>query len=113
MSDEKRLSKRTDLKYTFTLSGVKSEFSRDLPPFEVEITDVSTTGIGFTSDVQLMVGEIVKGELKIWTKHKMEVVLKIVRNAVEEDGYSYGSIFVGLQQNDQLGIQIYQMFNDK
>lgn len=111
--DEKRQSKRMGLDYTLTLSIIKSEFSRDLPPFDVEITDVSFGGLGFASDEQLMVGEIFKGVLKIWTKQKMEVILKIVRSCLEEEGYSYGCIFVGMNNTDSLGIKIYEMLNKK
>lgn len=113
MSEEKRMHKRTDLNTKLTLSIIKHVNGRDLEPFEVEITDVSTTGIGFKTDNQLMIGEMFNGELKIWTKQRMPVVLKIVRSAIEEEGYSYGSIFVGLQNNDSNSIFIYQLLNEK
>lgn len=112
MADEKRRNLRSNLKATLTLDIVKAANQREMESFEVEITDVSEGGIGFYTENQLMIGEIFYGVLTIWTKQKIDVVLKIVRSAVEEDGYSYGSIFVGLQNNDQIGIRIYQLINE-
>lgn len=113
MADEKRRLKRTDLKYKVVLTIIKSEYGRDLDPFEVQVTDVSSGGIGFRSEEQLMIGETFAGRLELWTKEKIDVVIKIVRSAVEEEGYSYGSIFVGASNLDTLGIEIYQIINDK
>ena len=109
--EEKRINRRMDLPATLTLTIIKTEYGRDLPPFDVEITDASISGIGFKCDEQLMIGEMFHGVLKIWTKRKMEITLKVIRSKVEDVGYSYGCTFVGVANADVLGIAIYEMFN--
>ena len=111
MDNEKRTDNRTGLQVRATLKIIQTENGRNLPPFDVEITDVSVSGIGFKSEHQLMIGEMLHGEISLWTKQKMEVIIKIVRAALEEEGYSYGSLFVGAQCNDSNRIKIYQLFN--
>lgn len=113
MEDQKRSYVRTDLDQKLTLTIINDGTQRDLPPFDVEIKDVSLGGIGFYSENQLMVGEIFEGVLTIWTKQKINMVLKIVRIALEEEGYSYGSIYVGMGANDAEAIEIYQMLAKK
>ncbi len=111
MENEKRSENRTGLKSKAILKIIQMENGRNLPPIEVEITDISPAGIGFKTEHQLMIGEMFQGEISLWTKQKMEVVIKIVRSALEKEGYSYGSLFVGAQCNDSNRIKIYQLFN--
>lgn len=110
--EEKRLHKRTDLNSKLHLQLIETNNGRQLEPFVVDITDVSSEGIGFACDEQLMIGEVFHGELELWTKQKVTVILKVVRSAVEEVGYSYGCIFVGMRDADSLHIKIYQMLDE-
>lgn len=107
--EEKRKNNRTDLAEKVTLTVLKEGEEHQI---EVEITDVSETGIGFTCHEQLMIGEVYKGKIKIWTDEKIDVIMKIVRSAVIGAGYEYGAIFVGMENSNSLRIKIYQMFND-
>lgn len=113
MGDDKRLNIRSDLNVKLVLEIIDNGVQRPMDPFEVTITDVSIGGIGFTSDNQLMIGEIFKGNLTLWTKQKFDFVAKIVRCKVEREGYSYGCTFVGMSDSESVGIRIYQMFNEK
>ena len=110
--EEKRLHKRTDLNNKLHLELIETQNGRKLEPFEVNIIDVSSEGIGFRCDEQLMIGEVFNGELELWTKQKIQVILKVIRSSVEETDYSYGCIFVGMRDSDSLHIKIYQMLDE-
>lgn len=109
---EKRLYKRSDLNETVKLSLVGEGDGVFSEPFEVEILNMSTDGVGFRCKQQLLIGEILSGRIAIWTKDEMDVLLKVIRCTEESNGmYGYGCIFVGLEGSESTRIQIYQMFN--
>lgn len=110
--DEKRKNRRSDLNNKLRLEIIGAENGRKFPAFDVDIIDVSSNGIGFHTDEQLMIGEMFNGELELWTKQKLNVVIKVVRSSVEEEGYNYGCIFIGLQNADSMHIKIYQMLDE-
>lgn len=110
---ENRRAARTGLDTTLVLEIIDTENGRKLERMEVEVTDVSTEGIGFKCDYQLMVDEMFKATLQIWTKQKADIIVKVVRSSVEEEGYSYGCTFVGLPENFKTNISIYQMLNNQ
>ena len=99
---EQRLYRRDELNETVKLSLVG----------EVEILNMSTDGIGFRCSQQLLIGEILTGKIAIWTKDKMDVMMKIIRCTEEGNGmFGYGCTFVGLESAEATRIKIYQMFN--
>lgn len=112
-NQENRRTKRSEIDTKITLKIINTENGRQLDTIQVDVTDVSTEGIGFYSDAQLMIGEMFKATLQIWTKQKAEVIVKVVRSSVEPEGYSYGCIFVGLPENVATNISIYQMLEKK
>ena len=109
---EQRMYPRTELNEKVKLSLVgegKGEFSE---PFEVEILNMSTDGVGFKCKQQLLIGEVLTGKITIWTKDRLDVFLKIIRCSEEGDGfYGYGCIFVGMEGSEQLRVEIYQLFH--
>ena len=109
--EEKRKNERTDLAEKVTLKVLGGDGSDK--EIEVEITDVSETGIGFTCHDQLMIGDCYKGKVVIWTHEKIDVILKIVRSSVIGAAYEYGAIFVGMENQSSLRIKVYQLFNDE
>ena len=110
---EQRVSRRTDLVKTVMVSLIGEGDDMVSEPFEVTLLDISTTGIGFISDEQLLEDEMVMGTIEIWTKEKIDVMLKVIRCVENDDGsYNYGCIFVGLDGKEQSRIKIFQMFNE-
>ena len=109
--EEKRRNSRTDLSEKVTLSVLSSDGTDK--EIEVEITDVSETGIGFTCHEQLMIGDCYKGKVVIWTREQIDVILKIVRSSVIGAAYEYGAIFVGMENSSSLRIKVYQLFNEE
>lgn len=112
--EEKRHYKRTDLNTKVSLQ-ILGENGQDPHHIEAELTDISTDGIGFKSNHALMIGVILKGRISLWTKETVDVILKVVRASQNETdmSFTYGCIFVGLQENESLRIKIYQMFDEK
>ena len=107
--EEKRKNKRTDLKVTAELSVIST--TGETKVVEADIMDLSPTGIGFTCNDQLEIGEVYKTKIKTWTAATLSAILKIVRRTMNGDTPIYGGIFVGMENSDILRIQVYQMFN--
>ena len=107
--EERRRSRRLELNTTLCLTKLtNSEGTKT----EVEVTDVSKSGIGFTSNVKLDIGSIHEAELVIWTKERIHTFLEIVRIEKREDTDEiyYGAYFVGMPLADVYKIGIYDEF---
>ena len=74
---------------------------------EIDITDVSKTGIGFTCDKALEIGAVYEAYLRIWTQEVLHAFLEIVRIEKKSEGFSYGGIFIGMPEMDAARIEIY------
>lgn len=103
--EEKRKSKRTELLSKIImkrLDGSKVEEAT------IDITDVSKTGVGFSSSKVLTIGAVYEAYLTIWTKEVIHAFLEIVR--IEKNGaeFSYGAIFIGMPEMDAARIETYQ-----
>ena len=108
--DERRRRQRTDLDAQLK---IKRADGSDIAEVEIDVTDVSITGIGFTCAEELAIGEIYEGNLKIWTKEKLKVFLDIVRRLDVDDAISYGAHFVGMPDLYKRKIGIYQTVEDE
>ena len=109
--EEKRNSRRLDLDVTVELERIDDNKGiTTLKLIHVDITDLSKSGIGFTSKAKLELGSYYNTKLQIWTKETIEAVIEIVRSEEKEDGYHYGAKFVGMIESDALKIDIYQIF---
>ena len=103
--NEKRKSKRTELLSKLILKrldGTKVEEA------SIDITDVSRTGIGFTSRKALSIGAVYEAFLTIWTREVIHAFLEIIRIEKIDDGYQYGAIFIGMPEMDAIRIETYQ-----
>lgn len=74
---------------------------------EIEIVDVSKSGIGFQSDQLLGIGAVYEGFLRIWTQEVIHAFLEIVRIEKKEKGFHYGAIFIGMPASDSSRIEVY------
>ena len=74
----------------------------------INITDVSKGGVGFTCNKALEIGAVYESFLEIWTKEVLHTFLEIVRIEKTDDGYIYGSSFVGLPEMEAQRIATYQ-----
>lgn len=74
---------------------------------EIEIVDVSKTGIGFTCDKLLDIGAVYESFLRIWTQEVLHAFLEIVRIEKKGKDYHYGAIFIGMPESDAMRIEAY------
>ena len=114
MIDEKRRNKRLELHVTVELESLRVGDVTTVRYTDVDVVDISRSGIGFVSSHELEIGTHYNTRVQIWTKEELKVVVEIVRKQEMEDGKTrYGAFFVGLTDADALKIDIYQIFNDR
>lgn len=110
--EERRRNKRLDLEVAVELERLDVEGVTTLKYVNVDVTDISKTGIGFSCKQKLESGTYYDAKLQIWTKEIINAVIEIVRVSGEEDNYHYGAVFIGMTETDALKIEIYQIFNE-
>lgn len=78
----------------------------------VHVLDVSKTGIGFSCDEVLQIGEVYESHMPIWTKEVLHAFMQIVRIELTKDTYTYGALFIGMPEIDLARIEVYQTVNE-
>ena len=113
--EERRRNKRMELSAKLLIkrmdrSGYSEEINQEV---NIEIHDVSKTGVGFQCDAGLQVGAVYECFLTIWTKEVLHCFLEIVRVDPGENGmYIYGAIFIGMSEIDASRIETYGTIED-
>lgn len=104
--EERRKNKRMELISKLVLKRLDQA---DQPQeVNIEVTDVSKTGVGFVCDTKLEIGAVYESFLAIWTKEVLHAFLEIIRIDKNEDGmYEYGAIFIGMSETDAGRIETY------
>ncbi len=80
---------------------------------QIEITDCSRDGVGFSTDAQLTIGDNYEANLTLWTKEVLHVFVQIVRAAKVDNGFHYGGIFIGMPDSDKMRIEVYETVRDQ
>ena len=106
---EKRKSKRTELLSKIILKRLDGSKVEEAT---FDISDVSKTGVGFTSRKALSIGAVYEAYLTIWTREVIHAFLEIIRIEKVDDGYSYGAIFIGMPEMDAARIETYQTVDE-
>ena len=109
MENERRRTKRTSLDSKLMIKRLDSS---DPEEVNIEILDVSKSGIGFCCNTSLEIGAVYESYLQIWTKEVLHAFLQIVRIELKGDVYHYGAIFVGMPEMDAARIEVYQTFSE-
>ena len=110
--EEKRKHKRLDLDVKIKLERLDEDGVTTLKYANVDVTDISRSGIGFWSQRPLEVGTYYDTKIQIWTKEVVDAVIEIVRVDEVDGKYRHGATFIGMTDTDALKIDIYQIFND-
>lgn len=110
--EEKRRHKRLELDVTVQLERLDEDGVTTLKYIHVDVTDISRSGIGFTTTKTLEIGTYYDAKIQIWTQEIVDAVIEIVRREDTDDGVKYGGAFIGMSDTDALKIDIYQIFND-
>lgn len=109
---EQRKSKRLDLKVQLELERLDQDDVTTVKYVEVDVQNLSRSGIGFTSKQELEVDSFYNTKLIIWTREVIDVVIRIVRRKDGEGEFFYGAEFIGMTETDTLKIDIYQIVNE-
>ena len=104
--NEKRKSKRTELLSKIILKRLDGKRVEEAT---IDVTDVSKSGVGFTSRKTLTIGAVYEAYLTIWTREVIHAFVEIVRiEKIKDNVYSYGGIFIGMPEMDDMRIETYQ-----
>ena len=103
--EERRKNKRTTLNSSIILKRLDDGRDEEV---DIEVIDVSKTGVGFTCTEPLTIGAIYESFLTIWTKEVLHAILEIIRIEKKGNTISYGAIFVGMPEMDACRIETYQ-----
>lgn len=109
MTEERRKDKRTQMRSQIVIKQLDGSGSKEA---EINIEDVSKSGIGFMCPEMLQIGEVYEAYLTIWTQEIIHAFLQIVRIELRPDGYSYGGVFIGMPEMDSARIETYQTVSD-
>lgn len=103
--EERRKSNRRKLSSTIIVKRLNGTIVNE--EVEIDIVDVSKTGIGFSCDRALEIGAVYEAYLRIWTQEVLHAFLEIVRIEKRDKTYSYGGIFIGMPEMDAARIEVY------
>jgi hypothetical protein len=107
MDNERRRTKRMSMDSKLMIKRLDRSEPDEV---DIEIVDVSKSGIGFSCTTALDIGAVYESYLQIWTKEVLHAFLQIVRIELKGDVYHYGAIFVGMPEMDAARIEVYQTF---
>lgn len=103
--EERRRNKRMELEGKLVVKRLDQGESGNI---NIEILDVSKTGVGFACTEVLELGAVYETFLTIWTKEVIHTFIEVVRGEKMENGYNYGSVFIGMPEIDAKRIEVYQ-----
>lgn len=107
---ERRKSKRSKLKSSLLMKRLDDNKQDEV---EIEVIDVSKSGVGFLSSEVLSIGASYETYLTIWTQEVLHAFVQIVRIEMNEQGeFLYGASFIGMPEVDASRIEIYQTINE-
>ncbi len=107
--EERRRSVRTELSAELMVKRIDGQSGERVT---ISVSDLSTTGIGFTCDRELELNAVYDCNLTIWTKEVIRVFVRIVRVEKNADTIRYGGIFAGMLEHDACRIGVYQAFEE-
>ncbi len=107
--EERRKCKRTQLPISMVIKKLSDGGNQEV---EIEVIDVSKSGVGFSGKELLKVGEVYEAFLTIWTKEIIHAFLQVVRIEMKGDEYIYGASFIGMPEVDASRIGVYQVVKE-
>lgn len=107
--EERRKSKRTDLRSKLLVKRLDSSAMEEV---NVDVQNVSKTGIGFSSETLLDIGSVYEAYLTIWTKEVIHAFIEIIRIEKTPENFQYGGLFIGMPEIDLQRIDVYNVVAD-
>lgn len=115
LMEERRKSNRRELSSKLIVKRLDDTETDEV--VEIDVVDVSKTGIGFTGNKPLEIGAVYEAYLRIWTQEVLHAFVEIVRIEKKEANlYSYGGIFIGMPEMEAARIEVYdtvETLNDR
>lgn len=114
MENERRKAKRIDINVTIQLKSVTPSDGTNVEPssVEVNVTDISTTGMAFKSDFLFKLGTYYNATITLENKETIQTIIEILRAEKNDDSILYGCCFVGITQEEQFKISVYQIVTE-
>ena len=106
--EERRKNKRTSIQTSVIVKRLDEVEEK----VEIEVVDISKSGVGFVCKEPLTIGAVYESFLTIWTKEVLHAFLQIVRIELKDRQFAYGAIFIGMPEMDASRIEVYQSFNE-
>lgn len=103
--EERRKNKRMELASTLTVNRLDGASKEVL---DIDVIDVSKTGVGFSCSTPLDIGAVYEADLRIWTQEVLHAFLEIVRIEKKGQEFIYGAIFIGMPEMDSARIETYE-----
>lgn len=103
--EERRKNQRMELHSKLIIKRLDQEGAEE--QVDIDVVDVSKTGVGFTCNIPLTIGAVYESYLTIWTKEVLHAFLEIVRIVKKEGTFDYGAIFIGMPEMDASRIETY------
>ncbi|MCR5304847.1 MAG: PilZ domain-containing protein [Lachnospiraceae bacterium] len=107
---ERRKSERMELRSSIVLKRLDQGGSDE--KVDIDVSDVSKTGVGFSCNTPLTIGAVYEAFLTIWTKEVLHAFLEIVRIEKANNTFNYGAIFIGMPETESERISIYQTIKE-
>lgn len=108
--EEKRKSKRMELKSKLLVTRLDSNEHDEV---NIDVLNVSKTGIGFRGTELLEIGAVYEAYLTIWTKEVIHAFIEIVRIEKEPESFQYGGLFIGMPEIDLQRIDVYKVVSEE
>lgn len=108
--EERRKNKRMAMESKLLIKRLDGNEHSEV---DIEIVDVSKTGVGFKSKEALQIGEVYESYLTIWTKEVLHAFLQVVRIELKGSDYIYGAVFIGMPEMDASRIAVYQALHEQ
>lgn len=108
--EERRRNRRTNMPEKLKIRKLGSSLHEN--EVEVQVLDVSKTGIGFSCSKVLQIGEVYEAFMPIWTREVLHAFMQIVRIELRGDSYNYGALFIGMPEIDLARIEVFQTVNE-
>lgn len=106
---ERRKAKRMDLQVNLLLREIGDRTSRGV--VNIDVVDLSQTGIGFTCESELKIGTTYESDIIIWTGDIIHAFVEVVRKSKADDGSNlYGGVFIGMPEADWCRIRVYETY---
>ncbi|NBH28191.1 PilZ domain-containing protein [Lachnospiraceae bacterium] len=104
INEERRRHRRMELSSSLLIKGLNGTEEN----VQIEVVNISKSGIGFICEMELNADIIYEAFLTIWMKENIHAFIQIVRTEkVEENIYKYGAVFIGMSEMDSFRIEVF------